>query len=288
MRHPSRLFFCVGRHVVDPDKPAEGENLRNFPKFSVEAFLPSQIEGCEAHGHMREVKPEKLWEVQSPSTFRDAWWLSDDPEAKLKGNTSLLYLRWRLSRYLKTPFVELRAQSSPFDVCTAFFRRQNPCWAEAGPTADDLRTKLMASIHQLHQANPALARSIVEHFNRRSDSYTPGLVVAAIQGERKYGHDPLIESLLNEEEISGFSDGIVHSDPTPREVEEAISEDPVDASPDEPTAEEIMAALPGDSEETTSPEDPTAEEIMAALPGEPTGNLPPAVEAVRERTERRK
>jgi len=267
MRHPSRLFFCVGKHIVDPEKPAEGDNVRSFPKFSVETFLPSEISGCEAMGHMREIKPRKLWEIQSPSTFRDAFWLSDEPEAKLKGNTSQLYLRWRLGRYLKCPGVELRVQSSPFDVCTAFFRRLNPWWGEPGPAAEDLRAKLMAAIHQLHQVNPVLVETITEHFRRKGDGYTPGLIVAAIQGENEHIHDPLIQTLVDQEEVSGFSDGILHPDPTPKEIGEAISEN---------------------SEGNASSDDPTPEEIAAALPGEPTGNLPPAVEAVRERVERRK
>lgn len=172
MKHPNRLYFCV----------------RKFAKFGTTPFPLSEEKESSCSGVIHKMTPF-LWEVESPSTFRDSYWLTDCPSDKMTGKTMRTFLRWRLRRYLRDEKLEVMVRKSPFDASTWLFHQEKPCWADPGPAADKLRTRLMRAMHELNHYHPALAATVTEHFKKEEDPYTPSLLDAAFNGEEKYEYD---------------------------------------------------------------------------------------------------
>ena len=298
MKHPNRLYFCVAEYA----------------KFSVSPFPLSEEKASDCSGILHKMTPF-LWEVEGPSTYRDAHWLVETPSSKATGKTMRTFLRWRLRRYLKDEKAEVMVRKSPFDNCAWLFTRENPCYAEGGEQANVLRTKLMRAVHELHHFHPALAATVLEYWGKRSDivkddTYTIEIVKAAIGGAETFTPDPVclpatytdqpdakvpsaaqtpedvINSFASESKIiamiaskvnAGNIDNVLPTGPSDGETVTILP----DVGAAEPTPEMILEKLLG-KPEPEAPE-PTPEEIMSKLPGAPTGNIPPTVEAVRER-----
>lgn len=172
MKHPNRLYFCV----------------KEFARFGTTPFPLSEEKASSCSGVIHKMTPF-LWEVESPSTFRDSHWLTDSPSDKVTGKTMRTFLRWRLRRYLKDEKIDVMVRKSPFDASTWLFKQEKPCWADPGPAAENLRTRLMRSMHELNHFHPTLAATVMEYFTRVEDPYTPGLLGAAFKGVEKYEYD---------------------------------------------------------------------------------------------------
>jgi hypothetical protein len=238
MKHPSRLFFCVQR--INEDTPIEEK-----PKlFSVKPFSLSEERASFCSGVIHQTTPF-LWEVESPSTFRDAHYLTDEPSAKMTGKTVRTFIRWRLRSYLRTNAVEVTVRKSPFDRACWLFKQEKPCWAEPGPQATQLRTKLMRAIHELNHFHPALAATVKEFFKEDTE-YTLRVIEAAVRGLESFEHDPTTDPATY---TTAITPEAKVAEPTPEAIMSKIMEGSIDAiGVAEPESEVIEKRLAEDCE----------------------------------------
>lgn len=238
MKHPNRLYFCV----------------KDFARFGTTPFPLSEERASSCSGVIHKMTTF-LWEVESPSTFRDSHWLTDSPSDKVTGKTMRTFLRWRLRRYLKDEKAEVMVRKSPFDASTWLFKQEKPCWADPGPAADQLRTRLMRAMHELNHYHPTLAATVTEYFKKVEDPYTPALLESAFKGEERYGYDRSIygdPAPENKAEtvvklVTALSD---ETEPSPAAIEQKLAED-CDLNKDavaEPEPEEVAKRLAEDCE----------------------------------------